>query len=462
MESVSFSSDHTSYDCCIYQYNQYQQHQQYQLYQHCQQYQLNQHYQQPQPQPQLQYPQHPQHQLPQQPQQLQQLQQFQQFQQPQQFQQFQLPQQFQQFQQEPQQEPQQPQYVPQQPQQPQYAPQQPQQPQYAPQQQQHYQQQQQQQQQLLFQHLTSSTMTTTVITNDGNRYDLEAVSITNGVANSAATILNNQENVNTVYVNEAPREFYKLYNQWSYKAEFLSLDMCRYYRFNNSMEKVDWCRSIRIIMKAFNDENTDRNNFDNAYKVKNFLEILPVANLLNKRNPELYQSGRCIRCNYTIETWTHIWICNKADTSIIQIINAAFEILKAKLDEKDFRIHYNYHARLLRILNEKPRVVFNGRIFHEAIKGIVNERLFLEMEDKFFKDAIASFVEDIHDMARKFMWSERCKSFNEWEIKQGITKQMKKTAKSIWYEIGVEDLWKYNSLVTFRSSNYASNFSILD
>ncbi|PKY29856.1 hypothetical protein RhiirB3_446654 [Rhizophagus irregularis] len=183
-------------------------------------------------------------------------------------------------------------------------------------------------------------------------------------------------------IKEAPREFYKLYNQWSYKAEFLSLDVCRYYRFNNSIEKIDWVRSIRIIMKAFNEENTDWNNSDNAYNIKNFLEILPVATLLNKRNPELYQSGRCIRCNYTIETWTHIWICSQADTSIIQIINAAFESLKAK-------------------------------IFHEAIKGIVNKRLFLEIEDKIFKDAIASFVEDIHDMARKFMWSERCKSFNE-------------------------------------------------
>ncbi|PKK71136.1 hypothetical protein RhiirC2_778790 [Rhizophagus irregularis] len=152
--------------------------------------------------------------------------------------------------------------------------------------------------------------------------------------------------------------------------------------FNNSIEKIDWVRSIRIIMKAFNEENTDWNNSDNAYNIKNFLEILPVATLLNKRNPELYQIGRCIRCNYTIETWTHIWICSQADTSIIQIINAAFESLKAK-------------------------------IFHEAIKGIVNKRLFLEIEDKIFKDAIASFVEDIHDMARKFMWSERCKSFNE-------------------------------------------------
>ncbi|PKK70382.1 hypothetical protein RhiirC2_708278 [Rhizophagus irregularis] len=102
-------------------------------------------------------------------------------------------------------------------------------------------------------------------------------------------------------IKDAPREFYKLYNQWRYKAELLSLDMCKYYRLNNSMEKVDWHRSIKIIMKAFNDENTDKNNFDNAYNVKNFLEILPVATLLNKRNPELYESGRCIRCNYTTE-----------------------------------------------------------------------------------------------------------------------------------------------------------------
>ncbi|PKK75233.1 hypothetical protein RhiirC2_737051, partial [Rhizophagus irregularis] len=29
-------------------------------------------------------------------------------------------------------------------------------------------------------------------------------------------------------------------------------------------------------------------------------------------------------------------------------------------------------------------------------------------------------------------------------------------AKNIWYELGVEDLWKYNSLVTFRPSYYSS------
>jgi hypothetical protein len=157
------------------------------------------------------------------------------------------------------------------------------------------------------------------------------------------------------------------------------------------------------------------------------LEILPVATLLNKRNPELYRSGRCIRCNYTTETWTHIWICNQADTSIIQIINVAFESLKEKLDANDFRINYNYHARLLQILNEKSNVVFNGRIFHEAIKGlVVNTKLFLEIELQFFKDAIAQFVEDIHDMAKRFMWVERCQSFGEWELRHGITKQNEK------------------------------------
>lgn len=46
----------------------------------------------------------------------------------------------------------------------------------------------------------------------------------------------------------------------------------------------------------------------------------------------------------------HIWICRENDTTITQIINEAFEKFKIKLDNLEFNINFNYHAKLLYIL----------------------------------------------------------------------------------------------------------------
>ncbi|PKC68547.1 hypothetical protein RhiirA1_457102 [Rhizophagus irregularis] len=84
-----------------------------------------------------------------------------------------------------------------------------------------------------------------------------------------------------------------------------------------------------------------------AYNIKNFLEILPSMDILNKRSPEIYKSGRCVRCGHAIETWTHIWM---NQVTIDQVINQALEIVK-----------------------------------NELLKGIVNDNLYLEIQIKDLK-----------------------------------------------------------------------------
>lgn len=59
------------------------------------------------------------------------------------------------------------------------------------------------------------------------------------------------------------------------------------------------------------------------------------------------------RRKFTHENWTHIWICKENDTTINQITNFAFERLKEKLDNMDFRFGFNYHVKLHQILNER-------------------------------------------------------------------------------------------------------------
>ncbi|PKC59418.1 hypothetical protein RhiirA1_426960 [Rhizophagus irregularis] len=51
-------------------------------------------------------------------------------------------------------------------------------------------------------------------------------------------------------------------------------------------------------------------------------------------------------------------------------------------------------------------MIFNGRIFHETVKGIVNKKLYLGINDNTFKDVIKEFVFNIKEYARKYIWNE--------------------------------------------------------
>ncbi|CAG8725573.1 14747_t:CDS:2 [Rhizophagus irregularis] len=128
------------------------------------------------------------------------------------------------------------------------------------------------------------------------------------------------------------KRIYENINQLKYKADWLVLNVSRSYRFQDDISSL--------------------NNNLTAYILKNYLEILPKFTMLNQRNLELYESSKCCRCNVTIETWIHVWICKENDLTIKQIINEA-----DKLKGKSF-------------------LIFNGRIFHETVKGIMPEFTF--------------------------------------------------------------------------------------
>jgi hypothetical protein len=90
-------------------------------------------------------------------------------------------------------------------------------------------------------------------------------------------------------------------------------------------------------------------------------------------------------------------------------------------------------------MNERSLVIFNGRIFHEAIKGIVNERLYLGIDDIAFKNAIQGFVADIKELSRMYIWLSRCKEVSSWKRGQGITQKTKRLGKSSRSFIGINE-----------------------
>jgi hypothetical protein len=116
-----------------------------------------------------------------------------------------------------------------------------------------------------------------------------------------------------------------------------------------------------------------------------------------------------------------------------------------------------------------------------------------------FKDAIQEFVANIKELSRMYIWLPRCKEVSIWKSNQGITQKVKRLGKSdqfftginekvkqrfvqdtvnrwleillenldsniqvVWQKTDLQDLWKYHNLVSFRSSTYANQFSVLD
>ncbi|PKK63109.1 hypothetical protein RhiirC2_789373 [Rhizophagus irregularis] len=59
--------------------------------------------------------------------------------------------------------------------------------------------------------------------------------------------------------------------------------------------------------------------------------------------------------------------------TIIQIINEAFEKLKCRLDENEFRIIFNYHAKLLQILNERSMMILTEESFTKRSRNMLDD-----------------------------------------------------------------------------------------
>jgi hypothetical protein len=72
------------------------------------------------------------------------------------------------------------------------------------------------------------------------------------------------------------------------------------------------------------------------------------------------------------ETWVHLWICSANKVAIRQIINQALENTKKKVHKYGLNIEPNWDVRLIFLLNEQSKVIFNGHVFHEIVKGLVN------------------------------------------------------------------------------------------
>jgi hypothetical protein len=93
--------------------------------------------------------------------------------------------------------------------------------------------------------------------------------------------------------------------------------------WNTIREEIDWETFHNFI--NFNDKPTSRYTHPShsnlkAFKIKFFLNELPIQTVLHKRNPKKYNNPNCQRCKTNPETNEHWTQCHTNNTNINSII----------------------------------------------------------------------------------------------------------------------------------------------
>uniref|UniRef100_U9TN33 Uncharacterized protein n=1 Tax=Rhizophagus irregularis (strain DAOM 181602 / DAOM 197198 / MUCL 43194) TaxID=747089 RepID=U9TN33_RHIID len=111
-------------------------------------------------------------------------------------------------------------------------------------------------------------------------------------------------------------------------------------------------------------------------------------------------------------------------------------------------------------MNDKSMMIFNGRVFHKAIKGLVNKRLFCGFKDKLFKEILGNLL--------NILLKNSLKNLSGYQVVKN--KDIRDRWIGHYLEVGgnLDDIWfsldisTYHRLIMFRSSQYVENYSILD
>jgi len=299
---------------------------------------------------------------------------------------------------------------------------------------------------------------------------------------------------NDTLILESPRSYMKKVNYLKEKAEWLALEQNDWLKNNITSSNIDWKASYEMYKEAIEAENNDLNNNKIGYKMKNLIEKLPVYKVMNQRNPSIYKNPYCVRCKRAVESWKHIWICRKNKTDIYQILeNIVNKYSGNKIIKERFGDPETWKAKFTKVFHKESKNFRSQQIVHEALKGMINEELYLSIKDKKYKKLVKDIVHEMIEESRE-IWANRCKEVAEWEKKEGIDSTKNREGKKqineknnikgqarkrmesqfigkttkiwlkelskmkegfdhtvIWYRTETENVWPYNKI--YRRSN---------
>jgi len=127
------------------------------------------------------------------------------------------------------------------------------------------------------------------------------------------------------------RRWTKELNLLRWKAEVILSSKFEYRWIKHNL--VDWEWSSKLLKNDMR-ETDEVDSQVRSFIIKNYLEKLPTLERLNERYGKLYTSDKCMRCDRMIENWQHIWICEKNDTTLRELVDeAAIKIWKKERKE---------------------------------------------------------------------------------------------------------------------------------
>jgi ribonuclease HI len=228
-----------------------------------------------------------------------------------------------------------------------------------------------------------------------------------------------------VFIN--PRKFAKQINKARHRAEWITAEKNSCLLENIEKTDIEWEMSFKNISKNIKNKDLENNNVITAYRIKNWIEKQPTLVEMNIREPEIYKSGRCIRCRSAAETWLHIWICKANKPTLGQIIYTNLLICKEELNKDETITNDSIWVDITLIrLNEKSLIVKGGRKFHELLKGILNKEVYGEIFNNRSKEIINNMINRIIEDSREKIWKPRCSKVERWKKESGIKDKINK------------------------------------
>ncbi|PKB92399.1 hypothetical protein RhiirA5_444837, partial [Rhizophagus irregularis] len=118
---------------------------------------------------------------------------------------------------------------------------------------------------------------------------------------------------------------------------------------------------------------------ERSYQIKNLLKDLPTYDTLCKRDVDVLENNKCIRCDENeIETWDHIWICNDNEANLDEILRESISKFEEHLNKngrsEEIIILRNHNINIVTILEERSNILLGKSQIWEMLRGVFNDR----------------------------------------------------------------------------------------
>jgi len=221
------------------------------------------------------------------------------------------------------------------------------------------------------------------------------------------------------------------------------LQLARWNNIKNLSDNssIDWVRTWNFFGHHMNAKKTTtsyKHSIQVSFRTKLMMNELPLLNNLVRRHPDLYkQDWKCALCDQEQETWVHLWRCSHLTPRISALIQETKRGFKDLLSEFRPNLPSSFD-NTWNSLNcwslADANTHANTFTFDLLIKGFIPTALTAAITTVVTKKEAEIIINNVTGVAQTLfkdeVWSYRCQIFNEWEIRKGITDNMKKSSSS--------------------------------